>query len=263
MRARNPRPFSARPFVGLFEPQVPRTVKPQFAGSSEVGLRGDVIQQADWQVGRILAALDQQGLADDTIVIFTNDNGPILFDGYDDGALEDLKTHTPAGPWSGWKYLVREGGCRSPFIVRWPGRVKPGIRPEIICLTDILATMARAAGREIPENVAVDSIDQLPVLLGTAAKPARTAVILQGISGAVALRDGHWKFIKSNADKTVNDMGSGAKPTDPRFALAITQSDLLFDLSEDPGENHDLSKQFPERLDAMRARLKLLQPAGK
>lgn len=81
--------------------------------------------------------------------------------------------------------------------------------------------MARAAGREIPENVAVDRIEQLPSLLGTAAKPARTAVILQGISGAVALRDGHWKFIQSNADKTVNEMGSGAKPCSQSISIPL------------------------------------------
>ncbi|MEX1115980.1 MAG: hypothetical protein WEB53_12070 [Akkermansiaceae bacterium] len=133
----------------------------------------------------------------------------------------------------------------------------------MICLTDILATMASAAGQILPENAAVDSIDQLSILLGTADGPARTSVILQGISGAIALRDGPWKFIKSNADQSINDMGSGSKPTDPRFALAITRTDLLFNLAEDPGENHDLSTQFPGRLEAMRNQLKSIQAGGK
>ena len=242
-------------YVGLFEPHVPRTVKPQFAGGSGTGLRGDVIQQADWQVGQILAALDEHHLTDDTIVIFSSDNGPILFDGYYDKAIDDLKTHHPAGPWSGWKYLVQEGGCRVPFIVRWPEKVKAGIRNEMICLTDILATMASITNQKVPENIAIDSIDQLQTLLGKPLKPARISVILLGISGAIALRDGDWKFIKSNIDRTVNDMGSGAKATDQRFALAIAKSDLLFNLAEDPGENHDLSAQSPERLEAMRKQL--------
>ena len=257
IKAHKDKPFFLH--VGLFEPHVPRTVKPQFAGSSETGLRGDVIQQADWQVGQILAALDQHGLADDTIVILSSDNGPVLFDGYHDKAVEELKTHRPAGPWSGWKYLVREGGCRVPFVVRWPGKVKPGLRTEVICLTDIIATMAAATSQKIPNGVAIDSVDQLPVLLGKTDKPARTSVVLQGISGALAFRDGDWKFIQANGDKAINDIGSGAKQTDPRFVLAVTKSDLLFNLAADPGENHDLASQYPERLDAMRNALKQIQ----
>ena len=247
--------------VGLFEPHVPRTVKPRFAGASGTGLRGDVIQQADWQVGQILEALAKHQLSDDTLVIFTSDNGPILFDGYEDGSVEDLKTHTPAGPWSGGKYLVKEGGCRVPFIVRWPAKMKPGIRSEMLCLTDIPATMASVTGQENPANILIDSIDQLPTFLAASGNPARTSVVLQGISGAIALRDGDWKFIKSNIDQSINDMGSGAKATDPRFALAITRNDQLFNLAEDPGENHDLSTQFPERLEAMKKQLQSIQAA--
>ena len=255
----------AKPFflyVGLFEPHVPRTVKPEFAGSSASGLRGDVIQQADWQIARILAAIDEQGLAGDTIVIVTSDNGPVLFDGYHDNSVGELNAHKPAGPWSGGKYLVREGGCRVPFIVRWPQKVKPGIVSEILCLTDLPATLASVSGIKLPDGVAGDSVDQLPVLLGQSSQPVRSSVILQGVSGAVALRDGDWKFIKSNASDAVNDIGSGAKASDPRFALAITREDLLFNLAQDPGENHDLSERFPERLEAMKRELTAIQ-AGK
>lgn len=246
--------------VGLFEPHVPRTTKPQFAGSSGTGLRGDVIQQADWQVGRILEALGKNGLSDDTIVVLTSDNGPVLFDGYQDRSVEDLKTHSPAGPWSGGKYLVKEGGCRVPFIIRWPGKMKPGIRHEMLGLTDLLATMASLTRQKVPEKLLTDSIDLLPTFLGTTEKPARTSVALQGISGSIALRDGNWKFIKSNASQSINDMGSGAKSTDARFALAITQSDQLFNLAEDPGEIHDVATRFPERLEAMKEKLQSIQP---
>jgi arylsulfatase A-like enzyme len=257
IKANKGKPFFL--FVGLFEPHVPRIAKPQFAGSSGTGLRGDVIQQADWQVGEILAVLDKYNLADDTIIIFSSDNGPILFDGYEDRSVEDLRTHSPAGPFSGGKYLVKEGGCRVPFIVCWPRKIKPGIQSQMVCLTDILATMASETNQKVPENIAIDSIDQLPTFLGATDKPARTSVVLQGISGAMALREGDWKFIKANADKSINDMGSGAKSTDPRFALAITKSDLLFNLAQDPGEKQDLSTQFQERLEAMSNKLKFIQ----
>lgn len=259
IKAHQDKPFFL--YVGLFEPHVPRTVKPAFAGGSGTGLRGDVIQQADWQVGRILDTLDQCHLTGDTIVVLSSDNGPVLFDGYQDNAAEDLKTHRPAGPWSGWKYLVKEGGCRVPFIVRWPGKVKPGIHSEMICLTDMMATMAGVTRQKLPENVAIDSIDQLPAILGNAAAPARTSVVLQGISGAVALRDHDWKLILSNAGNSTKDMGSGAKAADPRFALAITKSDQLFNLAQDPGENHDLSAQAPGTLEAMKKQLQSIRSA--
>ncbi len=248
-------------YVGLFEPHVPRTTKPQFAGSSGTGLRGDVIQQADWEVGRILEALDKNGLANDTIVIVTTDNGPILFDGYDDKAIDQLKDHKPAGPWTGWKYLVKEGGCRIPFIMRWPARLKPGVCNEMICLTDILATMSGVTGQKVPAKTAIDSVNQMPVILGETDKPARNTVVLQGVSGAIAYRDGDWKLIKANANPTVKDTGSGTKQGDQRFVQALTRKDQLFNLALDPGENHDLSAQYPERLEAMKKGLESVSSA--
>jgi arylsulfatase A-like enzyme len=138
--------------------------------------------------------------------------------------------------------------------------MKPGIRHEMLGLTDLLATMASLTRQKVPEKLLTDSIDLLPTFLGTTEKPARTSVVLQGISGSIALRDGNWKFIKSNASQSINDMGSGAKSTDARFALAITQSDQLFNLAEDPGEIHDVATRFPERLEAMKEKLQSIQP---
>jgi arylsulfatase A-like enzyme len=246
-------------YVGLFEPHVPRTVKPEFAGSSKTGLRGDVIQQADWQVGKILAALDEHKLADDTIVILTSDNGPVLFDGYDDKAIDELKDHRPAGPWTGWKYLVQEGGCRVPFIVRWTAKTKPGVRTQMLCLTDIFATAAKITGRKIPARAAADSINMLPVLLDPAKPSARSSVVLNGVAGAIAFREGDWKLHLANTKKPAKDIGSGADDKDSRFARANSAKDMLFNLAEDPGENHDLSASFPEHVEAMKKRLKSIQ----
>ncbi len=253
-----------RPFylnVGLFEPHVPRSVKSQFAGASNSGLRGDVIQQADWQIGRILKVLEDQGLTGETMVILTSDNGPVLFDGYQDRAVEDLNGHRPAGPWSGWKYLVKEGGCRVPFVLRWPGNAKPGTRSEMICLTDIVATMAALTGSELPPGVAVDSMNQLPVILGSTQKPLRTSVVLQGVSGGMAFRDHDWKLILKNGAKGNADMGTGANSADSRFASSIYSGDQLFNLAEDPGENHDRAAEFPERVAEMRASFAKIQAA--
>jgi len=106
--------------VGLFEPHVPRVAERPFVGTSECGVRGDVIQQIDWEVGVIMKALDRLHLANNTIDILSSDNGPILFDGYYDRSVEDLNGHQPTAGMRGWKYLTFEGGCRVPFIARWP-----------------------------------------------------------------------------------------------------------------------------------------------
>jgi arylsulfatase A-like enzyme len=251
-----------RPFylnVGLFEPHVPRTVKPEFEGASGSGLRGDTIQQADWQIGQILKVLDEQGLTGETIVILTSDNGPVLYDGYQDRAIEELNGHRPAGPWSGWKYLVKEGGCRVPFVLRWPGNAKPGTRTEMICLTDIVATMAALTGSGLPPGVAVDSMNQLPVILGTTQNPVRTSVVLQGVSGAMAFRDRDWKLILRNGKKATAGIGAGADSEDNRFATGNNPGDQLYNLAEDPGENRDRALEFPQRVAEMRASLAKIQ----
>jgi arylsulfatase A-like enzyme len=193
--------------------------------------------------------------------MLTSDNGPVLFDGYFDGALEDLGDHRPAGPWSGWKYLVREGGCRVPFLVRWPGRIAPGVRSQMLCLTDLLATFAAVTGAQVPAGAAADSIDQLPVLLDDAAAAPRGDVVLAGIGGSLALREGNWKLHLAGDPGKASGIGSGANPKDTRFVLAHTPKDLLFDLCADPGENHDLATRHPERVAAMKKRFAEIRAA--
>ena len=106
---------------------VPRVPHPRFAGKTEMGPRGDAIAQLDWCVGEIVDALERRGIARNTLVIFTSDNGPVVDDGYRDDAVTKLGGHRPAGPLRGGKYSAFEGGTRVPFVVRWPARVKPGV----------------------------------------------------------------------------------------------------------------------------------------
>ena len=226
---------------------------PAELGPGRVQVEFGRVDPADPDVG--------DGLADDTIVVLTSDNGPVLFDGYDDKAIDELKDHRPAGPWTGWKYLVQEGGCRVPFILRWPAKTGPGVRTQMLCLTDIFATAARITERKIPARAAVDSIDQLPVLLDDANQTKRTSVVLTGVSGATAYREGDWKLHQANTKKAPKDIGSGADAKDNRFVRANSAKDMLFNLAEDPGENHDLSARFPERVQAMKERLKSIQGA--
>ena len=230
--------------VGLFEPHVPRVAEPPFVGTSGSGVRGDVIQQADWQVGEIMKALDRLDLAKNTLVIFSSDNGPILFDGYYDRSVEDLNGHQPTAGLRGWKYLVFEGGCRVPFIARWPQQIKPRVSDQLISLVDCYATLAKIVGQKIPANTAPDSLDLSSVLLGKTKKNVRDHTVLHGIGG-LAIRQGDWKYIPANAGPW--GMGSGANATDARFAAAKIPEPLLFDLATDPSETTNVIAKHPEK----------------
>src|SRR5690606_18319516 len=124
-RENQDRPFFL--YYALHQPHVPRVPGPRFAGSTGLGPRGDVIAELDWCVGQMLDTLDELGLTENTIVIFTSDNGPVLDDGYQDRAAELTGGHRPAGPLRGGKYSMYDGGTRVPFLLRWPARVKPGV----------------------------------------------------------------------------------------------------------------------------------------
>jgi len=172
---------------------VPRAPHARFAGTSQCGIRGDVIQELDWSVGEVLTTLDKLKLTNNTLVIFSSDNGPVVDDGYADGAVKDLNGHTPAGPLRGGKYTIFEGGTREPFIVSWPGRVKPGISDALLSQIDFPVTFAALAGATVPAGAAPDSVNVLPALLGDAKTARETLVEHSG--RLLALRKGSWKLI--------------------------------------------------------------------
>jgi arylsulfatase A-like enzyme len=245
--------------LGTFDPHVPRTPHPRFVGATQLGPRGDVIAELDWTVGEVLAALERAGIADNTLVLFTSDNGPVLFDGYFDRAEELNGDHRPAGGLRGWKYLPYEGGTRVPFIVRWPARVQTGVDDRMICLTDLLATCAALTGQKLPAGAGVDSLDQLAVLTGQPGAAVRTELVEQGISNTLALRAGDWKFIPQSPQQAVSGMGSGANPADKRWGDSIVREDALYDLAADPAETTNLAAQFPDKVNALRARLEAIR----
>lgn len=246
-----------RPFFlhfGTHDPHVPRAPHPRFRGKSSSGIRGDAIVQIDWTVGEILDALDRHGLTDNTLVLFTSDNGPVLFDGYYDGATDAVGGHRPAGPLRGWKYLRYEGGTRVPLIARWPGHVPVGTTEQMFSLVDVLATTAALLEQPLPAGASSDSINLLPVLLGQTAAPIRDHVVQHGIGNVLALREGDWKYIPANAD-TATGIGRGADPRDTRFAQARNPEPQLYNLATDPGETRNLASAHPEILRKLAARL--------
>ncbi len=239
-------------FFALHDPHVPRVPHPRFVGKTALGPRGDVIVQADWCVGEILAALDRLKLAENTLVILSSDNGPVIDDGYEDDAVQKLGEHQPAGPWRGGKYSKCEGGTRVPFIVRWPARVKPGVSDAIVSQVDFPATFAALTGQTLAAADAPDSLNLLPALLGES-PIGRTDVVLHG--NGLALRAGQWKYIepakgpKVNAN-TATELGNDAGPQ-------------LYDLSADPGEKTNLAAQHTDKVKELQARLDQLRAAGR
>jgi arylsulfatase A-like enzyme len=221
-----------RPFFLEFaahDPHVPRVPASRFVGKSGCGVRGDVIVEFDWSVGQILSTLEKYDLSSNTIVILTSDNGPVLDDGYDDRAVEDLNGHAPAGPLRGGKYSVYEGGTRVPFIVRWPGHISPGISDALVCLVDLSASFAALTGQKIPVGDAPDSVNILAALLGET-KTGRDKLVEHDGGRIFGFRDGVMKFIEP----------------DSRDLPKYSQSGELYDLGRDLGETNNLSSAQPK-----------------
>jgi arylsulfatase A-like enzyme len=241
--------------AALFEPHVPRVAGPHFVGTSECGIRGDVIQQIDWETGEIMKALKRLNLETNTLVILSSDNGAILFDGYYDHSFEDLNGHQPTGGLRGWKYLVFEGGCRVPLIARWPEQIKPRVTDQMFNLVDLLATFAGITGQKVSKVFAPDSLDLSAVLVGTATNQLRDNTVLHGISDTLALRLGDWKFIPANTNAKAGGMGKGANAADTRFAANHITKPMLFNLATDPGEKTNLYAKYPAKAAELQQRL--------
>ncbi|MCC7492877.1 MAG: arylsulfatase [Fimbriimonadaceae bacterium] len=228
-------------YLATHDIHVPRVPHPRFVGATALGPRGDAIVQLDATVGALLDALDRHGLTDDTLLIFSSDNGPVLDDGYADQAVARLGQHRPAGPWQGGKYSPYEGGTRVPFLVRWPQRIRPGRSDALVSQIDLLASLAALLEVPLPAAAAPDSFNVLPALLGES-PTGRTQLVEQASS--LALREGTWKFIPPRG-------GANGRPAE------------LFDLAADPGEEHNLAPADPARATAMQATLRQLREAGR
>jgi arylsulfatase A-like enzyme len=241
--------------AALFEPHVPRVAGTNFAGTSDCGLRGDVIQQIDWEAGEIMAALKRLNLETNTLVILSSDNGAILFDGYYDHSVEDLNGHQPTGGLRGWKYLVFEGGCRVPLIARWPAQIQPRVSDQLFNLVDFYATFAGLTDQHFSKADAPDSLDLSAALLRNTMNQIRSNTVLHGLSDMLALRAGDWKFIPANNKAKASGMGAGADSSSSRFAANQIKHPLLFNLASDPDEKTNVIAKFPDQADALQKQL--------
>jgi len=218
---------------------VPRLPHPRFLGKSGMGPRGDAILEFDACVGEILEALDRLGLADDTVVILTSDNGPVVDDGYQDHAVELLGDHRPAGPLRGGKYSAFDGGTRVPLIVRWPGQVRPGESDALTSQIDFFASLAALVEEPLVPGAAPDSGDALRTLLGKGSND-REYVVEHAANGALSLLVGDWKYIEPHEGARVSAFTNIELGNDPE--------PQLYNLSLDLEETINLASQEPERL---------------
>lgn len=244
-----------RPFFLYFathDIHVPRVPHPRFAGRSGMGPRGDAILQLDESVGQILETIDRLQLRENTLVLFTSDNGPVVDDGYKDQAVEKLSGHRPAGPLRGGKYSAFDAGTRIPFLVRWPGQVRKGDSPALMGQIDLLSSFSALVGQNLAEQDAPDSLNHLAALLGRS-KTGRDHLVEH--SGTLALLQGKWKYIEPGKGARYNrytdiELGNDTEPQ-------------LYDLSKDLGERNNLAGRHPQQTARMAAMLQSLRQRGR
>jgi len=228
-------------YFALTEPHVPRMPATIFKGKSELGYRGDAILQLDWTVGQILDQIEILGLNDNTIIIFTSDNGPVLDDGYQDGAVTQRNGHMPAGPLRGGKYSIFEGGTRVPFIVSGPGVQKGKTSDALIGQMDLMASFASMLNQKLPDGEARDSKDVWSALTGKS--PVGREYLVEH-AGTLAILKDNWKYIEPNKGAAYN------KLTDTE--LGNSSVPQLYDLSKDMGERNNLAEKESDKVNKLK-----------
>lgn len=225
-------------YYALQQPHVPRTPHPRFVGSSGMGPRGDVIVEADWCIGQLLKTLEAEGILENTLIILSSDNGPVLNDGYYDEAVEKLGDHTPWGPLRGGKYSLFEAGTRVPFITYWKGTIQPGVSDAMVSQIDVFSSLAALTGSALrgPDSEALDQ-----VLLGHS-REGRQTLVLEATS-RTALRQGKWVMIPPYPGPAVNQQVN--------IELGNASHYQLYDLSTDLGQSRNLADSLPERLEEL------------
>ena len=253
-------------YLPLNSPHTPLNPTPDWLGKSGLGTYADFVMETDWAVGEVLRALDDAGVAHNTLVILTSDNGCAPYVGtstqvdpmkHKGGDVKELETrgHFPSADRRGYKSDAWDGGHRIPFIVRWPARVAPGTRcGQLVCQVDFMATCAELTAFNLPPNAAEDSVSLLPLLLG-GRKPVREMAVHHSISGRFAVREGKWKLVLCPGSGGWSDRFSPLPANPPPLQL--------YDMAQDPGERENLQDQHPEIVRRLTAKLQQIVTAGR
>ena len=249
-------------------PHTPWLPSPEFVGKSGASMYGDFMMMVDSEIGRVLSSLDQAEMAEDTMVIFTSDNGPVWYD-------SDVERfdHDSSGGLRGMKSDAWEAGHRMPFIVRWPGEVKRGsVSDHLVCFTDLLATFADIHDVKLPKAVGPDSFSFLPALKQR--KPRKTSiretfVMKSGSGGLMTIRSGDWKFIEGQGSGGFSGRVRGSDPLAVKgraeAAQELKESEpeaQLYNLSQDIGETINLFDDNPEIVSELRREMNYIINSG-
>ncbi|WP_310378853.1 arylsulfatase [Flavobacterium sp.] len=225
-------------YYAIQQPHVPRIPNPRFAGKSGLGPRGDVILEADWTIGEFIKTLEKEGLLENTLIVLSSDNGPVLNDGYYDDAVTKIGNHKPAGPLKGGKYSLFEAGTRVPFIVHWKGKTKPTVSDALVCQIDLFSSLAALVGSKLRTK---DSENQINAFTGKSTKGRKKLVI--EANSKTAFRKGDWAMIPPYNGLAVNN--------DVNIELGNNKEYQLYNLKEDIGQENNLAKSNPEKLNEM------------
>ncbi len=252
-QSRSPEPFFL--YLPLNSPHTPISPSKEWQGKSALGPYGDFVMETDWTVGEVVKAVEKAGIADNTLIIVTSDNGcspgarhgdPNKMIRWRMGDAEpfDPSKHYPSDIQRGHKADIYEGGHRVPFIARWDGKVKPGsVCADPVCLVDLFATCADILGQPVADSAAEDSVSILPNLLGTAQGPVREAVVHHSINGSFAIRQGDWKL------NLCPGSGGWSNPRPPKKGEKLPEVKdwvQLYDLAADPAETKNVAGEHPE-----------------
>lgn len=232
---------------------VPRVPHERFAGKSGLGPRGDALLSFDWTVGEVMKTLKRLNLDENTIVVLSSDNGAVIDDGYKDQAVELLGDHKATGIYRGGKYSSYEGGTRVPCILRWKGKVQPGVSNNLMSQLDWFASFAEMCGVQIPEGAAPDSENHLSSWLDSKTK-GRVSLVEQNVQNNLSITDGKWKYIPAADGPVYNKQTNTELGNNPK-------EDQLYDLVSDPGEKNNIAKENVELVKELRS--KLLQEIGR
>ncbi|WP_235884419.1 sulfatase family protein [Pedobacter hiemivivus] len=226
---------------------VPRLPNSRFAGQSGMGPRGDAILQLDWTVGQVLKTLDSLKIANNTLLIFSSDNGAVIDDGYQDQAAELLGKHTPSGISRGGKYSAFEGGTRVPLILRWPGKIKAGtVSDALFSQVDFYASLAALSGQAITDSNAPDSFNSLGTLLGEG--KSREYIVQQSINNTLGIIQGNWKYIEPGKGPAINPQ--------TKIELGNNPQPQLYNLKNDSGERDNVAHLYPKEVKKLSDMLK-------
>lgn len=222
-------------YYAMQQPHVPRTPHPRFEGATDLGPRGDAIVEADWMIGEFIKTLEEEGLLENTLIVFSSDNGPILDDGYKDQAVELLGNHAPSGVFRGGKYSLYEAGTRVPFVTYWKGKINPKVSDAMVSQIDLFSSLANLVGSE---ETTKDSQDLLDVFLGKS-ENGRSEYVLEAMS-RTAFRKGNWAMIPPYKGKQ--------KMWGKDVEIGNSKNYQLYNLAEDPEQQENLLEAESEKL---------------